>query len=468
MNETTGIPFADYRIEGPSGTDPMTAATVTARHVRMDRVDDLTILAARYSADDEFRERFLATAELAARQRHPNLAVVRDAGVQDGRLWLASQHIDGIDVGETIRLGGLDPARAVHIVGEVAKGLDELHGGGLRHGDLKPADVLVTEQPGAPDRVVLTGYGLARPTDGPAALTYPAPEQTAGAPADHRTEVYALGCLLSEMLTAVRPDPAHPVPPTQQNPWLPPEFDTVVARATAADPEQRYPDCAALARAATQAAGAAATPPARPRRRRVRLLALAAAVIVVAAAGIVGWSFPERRSAAPSPRPHPAAPLTRSPELKAALWGDYAYMADTFPNLLPVSADGVGYQELYNCRPVTEKGRTLSLYDHVAVGMVWCLGNRNPVWNVYVICNADKTPMRPQTSKVRIEGDEHWTRPTGTGYLRWGGYRAGNGDPMVSFEVFFDNPQESFCRWVIEAEGSAGTVHGVWWPGVSV
>ncbi|MEC3919420.1 serine/threonine-protein kinase [Nocardia sp. CDC160] len=470
MSEPVEPSFAEYRIERRLGANSM-GTTALARHTRLDRVDDLTVLLPRYSGDDGFRERFLATAELAARQRHPNLAVVRDAGEHNGLLWLASQHVDGVNVAEMIRLGGLDPARAVRIVGEVAKGLDELHDNGLRHGDLKPTDVLVAERPGEPDRVVLTGYGVARPdpahsaVDGPSSLTYPAPEQLSGAPGDNRTEVYALGCLLSEMLTGVRPDPTRRLPPSAQNPWLPAELDTVVARATAADPTERYPDCESLARAATAAAVTTSPPPRRPHRG---LLAVAALVIVAAAVGISVWALPGKKQSAAPPAPTPATTTSRSPELKAALWGAYAYVADAFPNLLPVSVDGVGYQELYNCHAVNSDDYDVSLYDQAPVGRLWCWGNRNPVWNVFLTCNADRSPIRPKPATFTVEGEEIWTRPTGTGYLRWGSYQSMTNKTMAELEVYFDNPQESFCSWKVQADGSGSDLHTRWWPGVSV
>ncbi|MEC3953765.1 serine/threonine-protein kinase [Nocardia sp. CDC153] len=470
MSEPTQPSFAEYRIERRLGSTAM-GTTALARHTRLDRLDDLTVLLPRYSGDDAFRDHFLATAELAARQRHPNLAVVRDAGVDNGLLWLASEHVDGVNVAEIIRLGGLDPARAVRIVAEVAKALDELHDNGLRHGDLNPADVIVAERPGEPDRVVLTGYGLPRPAPGPdeaAAPTYPTPEQTAGLPGERRSEVYALGCLLSEMLTGVRPDPARPMPPSSQNPWLPAKLDAVVARATAPRPEDRYPDCAALADAAIDAVGPASLAPRRPRSRRVRWLTVAAVVIITAAVGISAWAIPVRHTAAPAtPKPTPVA-STRSPELKAALWGAYAYVADAFPNLLPVSADGVGYQELYNCHAVDSKHNDVSLYDQAAQGQLWCWGNRNPVWSVFVTCNADRSPILPQPWTYRTEGEERWTRPTGTGYLRWGSYESNAGTQMAALDVYFDNPQESFCWWRVQAQGSASYLHTLWWPGVSV
>lgn len=150
MDVVDGAVFAGYRIERRLGAGGM-GTVFLVQHPRLPRRDALKILADSHLDDPEFRARFLREAEIAAWLQHPNLVAVRDRGEQDGRLWITMQYVDGVDVAELIRRGqaGLDPARAVRIVTEAARGLDEIHRAGLLHRDVKPANILVAPSPTA-------------------------------------------------------------------------------------------------------------------------------------------------------------------------------------------------------------------------------------------------------------------------------------------------------------------------------
>ncbi|MEV6062547.1 protein kinase [Nocardia asteroides] len=285
MSIAEGEEFAGYLIERRLGAGGM-GTVYLARHPRLPRHDALKILADDHAADAEFRARFLREAELAAALAHPNLVAVRDRGETDGKLWIATQYVAGSDAAELVRNApsGLDPARAVHIVGEAARGLDAVHRAGLLHRDVKPANILVAEEAGHPDRVLITDFGIARRAEDTATLSagggltatlsYVAPEQLGGHRVDLRADVYALGCSLFQLLVGtvpfVRQTPAalmyahlHEPPPRPSaiRPELPAAFDAVIAKAMAKDPAQRFASCGDLAAAARDAADGHALPP---------------------------------------------------------------------------------------------------------------------------------------------------------------------------------------------------------------
>ncbi|MFE7719860.1 serine/threonine-protein kinase [Nocardia rhizosphaerihabitans] len=284
MSIADGAEFAGYLIERRLGAGGM-GTVYLARHPRLPRHDALKILADDHAADPEFRARFLREAELAAALAHPNLVAVRDRGETDGKLWIATQYVAGSDAAELVRNApsGLDPARAVHIIGEAARGLDAVHRAGLLHRDVKPANILVAEEPGHADRVLVTDFGIARraedtatlSADGglTATLSYVAPEQLGGDRVDLRADVYALGCSLFQLLVGtvpfVRQTPAaimyahlHEPPPRPSSirPELPAGFDAVIAKAMAKDPARRFASCGELAAAARDAADGRALP----------------------------------------------------------------------------------------------------------------------------------------------------------------------------------------------------------------
>jgi hypothetical protein len=183
-----------------------------------------------------------------------------------------------VDVHQLIKRGRsvLTPGRAVFVLAEAAKGLDSAHRRGLLHRDVKPANILVAEDPDEGDHVLVTDFGIARALDQTSALTnagsvaatlpFASPEQIAGRELDHRSDIYSLGCTLYVMLTGSVPFPrdsqiavmhAHLADPpprvTLGNPSLPTEMDDVIARAMAKEPEYRYRSCRELASAAQAA-----------------------------------------------------------------------------------------------------------------------------------------------------------------------------------------------------------------------
>ncbi|QLY33712.1 serine/threonine-protein kinase [Nocardia huaxiensis] len=277
-----GTVFAEHLITGFLGSGGM-GTVYTARHPRLPRTVALKILDPVLNENQRFSARFDREADLVARLDHPNIVDVYDRGIEDGTPWVSMRYVSGGDVGQLLRRhrGGLSAQRAVHIVAEVAKGLDHAHEQGIVHRDVKPANIFLAED----DRVLIGDFGIARSaaravtlTTGPIALTpaYAAPEQLAGGQADRRTDVYALGVTLHELLTGSLIGSGVPATPPS------PRLAAVIATATSYDPAMRYGSCGALAAAAT----AALT---KDRARRIPWLPLAAVVLVVVAvaAGVI-------------------------------------------------------------------------------------------------------------------------------------------------------------------------------------
>ncbi len=274
-----GAVFAGYTVEGVLGIGGMGSVYV-ARHPNLPRRVALKLLHRNLTTDDYVRARFESEADHAARLEHPNIVAVYDRGRDDNQLWIAMQYVAGTDGAEELKNGALDPERAVHIVSEVAKGLDYAHHSGVFHRDVKPANILLAEPsfPGESERVLLTDFGIAKALDDTVNLTttgmmvatlrYAAPEQIDGRPVDHRTDQYSLACTLFHLITGSAPYPgpnvaaimnghlSAPIPrPSDIRPDLPKAFDTVIARALAKKPAKRYPTCGAFAAAARAALG---------------------------------------------------------------------------------------------------------------------------------------------------------------------------------------------------------------------
>ncbi|WSF98954.1 serine/threonine protein kinase [Nocardia vinacea] len=488
LTVTEGMDFAGYRIERRLGMGGM-GTVFLAQHPRLPRKDALKILSDGHTGDPVFRARFLREASIAASLHHPNLVAVRDRGQHSGRLWIAMQYVEGVDLAQLIRRGpaALPLERVVRIITEVAKGVDALHRTGLLHRDVKPANILVAEQDGRPDRVLVTDFGIARSADEPTTSTgaglsatpaYAAPEQISGGPVDHRTDVYALGCVLYELLTGsvpfARDTPAavlyahlHEPPPTLENAGTPPGFDEVIATALAKNPAERFASCGALAAAAEAAAQgtvripAAGRPPRRAsRRRRLMIGAAAASAVLVAVATAVLVGFGRDGSAEQASSATPLGPQTG---VDAVSWGAYTYVAQAFPELLPASQFGTGYQEMFACRTVDERDKDVSIDVFVPVGRIFCQGNREPVISLDVVCNADRSPIAPPVTFDRAEGDEHWTRPSGTGNLHWG-TALGREDKIVGhLRLYFDDPGRNFCYIVVTGSPTGAELRARWW-----
>jgi WD40 repeat protein len=269
-----GTELAGYRIELLLGYGGMSVVYL-AEDLRLKRPVALKLLAAGLAEDETFRDRFLGESELAASIDHPNIVPIYEAGATEDLLYIAMRYVEGRDLKELLERGRLDASDAVGILAQVASALDAAHVRGLVHRDVKPSNILLDRgaRPDGSDHVYLADFGITKRVseEGGAGddgrllgtIDYVAPEQIAGEHIDGRADVYSLGCVFYECLVGQPPFQgesdvavvfshleAEPPAPSARQSELPPEFDDVIARALAKDPDRRYGSCRELARAA--------------------------------------------------------------------------------------------------------------------------------------------------------------------------------------------------------------------------
>jgi serine/threonine-protein kinase len=257
--------FADrYELGTPIGRGGM--ADVYLAHDRLlDRRVAVKVLAPSFASDADNVERFRREAQSAARLNHPNIVAVYDWGEQNGTPFIVMEYVPGQTLRDLINsYGRLNPTEAVPIAAAIADALEFAHAHGVVHRDVKPGNVLVE-----PDgQVKVADFGIARAETGDdltktgavlGTATYFSPEQAQGFALDGRSDVYAMGVVLYEMLTGVAPftgaSPVSvaykhvredPTPPSSVVPGLPGALDRIVLTAMAKDVTRRYQSAADL------------------------------------------------------------------------------------------------------------------------------------------------------------------------------------------------------------------------------
>ncbi|MEU1539925.1 Stk1 family PASTA domain-containing Ser/Thr kinase [Actinacidiphila glaucinigra] len=255
-----------YRVESRIAVGGM-ATVYRALDTRLDRLLALKVMHPALSAEPGFVERFIREAKTVARLDHPNVVQVYDQGTDGTYVYLAMEYIAGCTLRDVLRDRGALPARAaLDILEPVLAALGAAHRAGLVHRDMKPENVLI----GDDGRVKVADFGLVRiagthtdtSTSGVlGTVSYMAPEQVENLTTDERTDVYACGVLLYEMLTGAKPHRGrNPVQvihqvvnedvpaPSAASPGLPPQLDALVAEATARVAARRPADAAELLR----------------------------------------------------------------------------------------------------------------------------------------------------------------------------------------------------------------------------
>ena len=237
------------------------AEVYRARDDLLGREVAVKVLSDRLSTDKSFVERFRREAQAAANLSHPNIVSLYDYGSDEGANFIVMELIDGRGLEAVIAEDGpLLPERAAEIASDVARALERAHDTGLVHRDVKPSNIMITSY----GQTKVTDFGIARALgDGDQTMTqtgmvigtasYLAPEQAQGNPVDVRSDVYALGCVLYEMLTgrppfigdtplsiAYKHVRENPEKPSAINADIPAALDAVVMKALAKNPDNRY------------------------------------------------------------------------------------------------------------------------------------------------------------------------------------------------------------------------------------
>lgn len=248
-----GATLGGYRIDALISRGGM-GVVYRATHLALDRPVALKVIARELAGKEGFRERFLRESRLAARLDHPAAVPIFDAREEDGELIVAMRLVEGGDLRKLIeREGPLPAPRALTLLEQIADALDAAHAAGIVHRDVKPHNILVER-----DRAFLTDFGLAKALEDSGVLSdasvvgtleYMSPEQWQGRRVGPATDIYSLGCVLYQALTGIAP---YARKASDTEPEIPEGLDTVIERAVAKDPGDRYPSAGALIEAARE------------------------------------------------------------------------------------------------------------------------------------------------------------------------------------------------------------------------
>jgi serine/threonine protein kinase len=219
MPLTPGRHLGPYEIVAPLGAGGM-GEVYRAQDSRLGRDVAIKVLPAAVSESPDALARFEREARAVALLSHPNILTLHDFGKSDGVSYAVLEFLDGETLRERLAAGALSLRKAVEIGVQIARGLAAAHGKGITHRDLKPENVFLTRD----GQVKILDFGLARHAEGstldrPDSLTLPpatepgvilgtvgymSPEQVRGGGSDYRSDIFALGCVLYEMVTGRR------------------------------------------------------------------------------------------------------------------------------------------------------------------------------------------------------------------------------------------------------------------------
>ena len=365
-----GTTLGDYRIDAFVSRGGM-GEIYRATDQRLGRSVALKLVAPELADRASIRDRFLAESRLVASLDDPHIVPIYEAGETDGRLFLAMRFVEDGDLGTLVeRDGPLDPARALALLGGVARALDAAHARGLIHRDVKPSNILVARTASGGEHAYLADFGLVKRLDTPSAgysltgqivgsVDYAAPEQIEGRPVDGAADTYSLGCVLYFCLAGRPPFPrdadiatlwAHvnDAPPgiAEVRPELA-ALDPVLARGMAKDPGARPAASSELIADATGALVETAPAIAAPMtaaaplvKRRLPLAMAAIAIPIVAVVAIVAANGTGSPGATAAPRSDP--PVGRASPNESGGPPSPSPSASQDPVVITVGTEGEG------------------------------------------------------------------------------------------------------------------------------
>jgi len=323
-----------YEIVGKFGEGGM-GEVYKARDVRLDRFVAIKVLPPEKVADPDRKRRFVQEAKAASALNHPNIVTVHDIGEADGMTFIAMECVEGKTLDQSIGRKGLKLDEVIKFAIQIAGALAKAHAAGIVHRDLKPSNVMVTgdglvkvldfglaklSEPGVPGELAVTRTLEAVTKEGFVAGTaaYMSPEQAEGKPVDARSDIFAFGAVLYEMVTGRRAFQRDSQASTIAAVLLeqpesvaaiiadaPRDLEKIISRCLRKDPAQRFQGMADVQVALKELKEdfdsgtlVRAAPPRRARRRT--WIWAAGALLVVLALGAIGW-FLLRRPAASAP-----------------------------------------------------------------------------------------------------------------------------------------------------------------------
>ena len=342
MGLASGTKFGPYEIESPLGTGGM-GEVYRARDARLDRSVAIKVLASHLVSSPELKQRFDREARALSALNHPNICQIFDVGSQNGTDYLVMEFLEGETLAERLLKGPLSLTDVLRFGAEIADALQRAHRAGIVHRDLKPGNVMLTKS-GAK----LMDFGLAKPSASgktgesgsapllSAAMTvtaaspvtpltsagtiigtiqYMSPEQIGGQEADARSDIFCLGCILYEMVTAKRAFDGKsqisvasailekdPEPIAKFQPLTPASLEHVVQTCLAKAPDCRWQSAADIANELRWIASTGPAPekadPSQP--ARLWKLNLVWATALAALLGLLLWSNLREKSAAPA------------------------------------------------------------------------------------------------------------------------------------------------------------------------
>jgi eukaryotic-like serine/threonine-protein kinase len=314
-----GSRLGPYELVAPIGAGGM-GEGYRARDARLGRDVAIKLLPREYVDSDDRRRRFEHEARATAAVDHPNVLVVHDVGVDAGTPYIVFELLEGETLRRRLARGPTPVADAVRLAAQLAHGLAAAHARGVTHRDLKPDNVFV--MPGG--RVKILDFGLAKAArvEGAWATVpgmvmgtpgYMSPEQLRGEALDHRTDLFAFGAILRDLLAGST---------------VPPALERIVRRCLAEDPGERYQSAHDLA-FQLDGLGAPAVEAGPAKRSKLATLAVVAALAAPVFAG-VGYLAGRRAQHAPAPAPAPAELAPAPPLVEDPQWiqGDDYFVAE--------------------------------------------------------------------------------------------------------------------------------------------
>ena len=351
-----GTAIGNYVVRSKLGEGGM-GAVYLAEHTRLGRRVAVKVLLPEMARSKDVVARFFNEAKAATDIKNEHIVDVLDFGeLPDGASYIVMEWLEGQSLADVLRGGALPIARALHVAEGMSKALGAAHARGIVHRDLKPDNVFLVTREGDPDFVKVLDFGIAKLTTNAGDVRtqagavmgtplYMSPEQINGSGVDQRTDIYAMGIIMYQMLSGALPFEtatltellvAHatktPPPLRQRNASIPPEVEAAVMRALEKDPARRFDSADSFARAlsapptpysalaSTAAPQSFVVPPVAPPSKAPIVILVVGFGALVLVAGIVGalLSFARAESSVATPPPAtttetPAAATTPAP-----------------------------------------------------------------------------------------------------------------------------------------------------------